>query len=146
MNPDEVVIDDDEFDGPSTGGAAPTNPDEVVIDEDDFDEAAVPTGGNPDEVVIDDDCDTPAPNAPLDESVDLVEAAFKHGGQAEAAQVKEAQGIAVDTKTEVVHLNNNVGQDGERRLTKFLALDKCGPGKDFIQVGRFLGRADCSVL
>jgi lariat debranching enzyme len=168
-NPDEVVIDDDEFDEP-TQPAVQTNPDEVVIDEDfdeppshanpdevliddaDFDDLpvqAAPPPANPDEVVIDDNFDETAETAaggiiendadlqrPLDESVDLVEAAFAHGGQAEAEQVKEAQGNNdnVPEATEILVESAQAETDGSRRITKFLALDKCGPGKDFIQV------------
>jgi lariat debranching enzyme len=127
-NPDEISISDDEdFDAPaSTAPAAPAspakpaatatsrgNPDEITL-EDDEDEAAVEAAiadavpANPEEIQISDDEEFEAPpRAPT----------------APAAQPQSKPAAAPVTRA------SSSGAES----TYFLALDKCGPGKDFIQ-------------
>jgi lariat debranching enzyme len=159
-NPDEIDIDEiDEEIGTTSAPVIPepsANPDEISI-EDEFDEpAASATGpsGNPDEITIDDEFDDDIDNVPagpaetivyprkngvdgkrqgeaaqelqVDESVDLVEQA-RLEGDAEATR-----GV-IGTSEPVVDPLANTESTADGRVTKFLALDKCGPGKEFIQ-------------
>ena len=119
---------------PSGGPAAPddavpapiANPDEIALDSDDDDEAPAPVA-NADEIKVDDSDE----EMDADESVDVVEAARRKGNDLTAAHetigvqptdvqdaVKQAEAVAGPYATD----------------TRFLALDKCGARKDFIQV------------
>jgi lariat debranching enzyme len=131
INPDEINIVDDEEEtillpqpdsGESssksnTAPAAPeTNPDEIDIGDDDFDDP--PTASEAKEALK------------VDESVDLVEAVRREGDQ----------GAYTDLLGDPSGSGTNKGKaasssgTGTGRQTKFLALDKVMPGRDFIQV------------
>lgn len=126
------------------------NPDEIMLEEDDEDVGFADTvqkkaaNVNPEEIGIEDDFDDPA-SAPIpttngqsqaseteqatqiDESADLVEAARKTEG------MSTAQGV-LGVSTKLAPPTADIGKDKSGQVTKFLALDKCGRGKDFIQV------------
>lgn len=155
-NPDEILVEDDESapNGKPTGNNIPkANPEEIDIDEDE--DLPRPDGipGNPEEITISDEeledvspvsnmtridtCSVSVDQGKVEEakealateeSVDLVEA------------VREADGL--DAMKGVLGpsippvLRANASTNGSGRVTRFLALDKCGPGKDFIQVSR----------
>ena len=136
-NPDEINIEDDFDEKPAA------NPDEIAID-DDFDEepahSAPPAqvaqpAANPDEIDIDDDFDDAVPSntaveaLKVDESADLVEAARK-GGE----EVDGVLGAPAPVEPPSTVSTTDAPAKGEPRLTKFLALDKCGPRREFIQV------------
>ncbi|WVR07368.1 hypothetical protein IAU60_004409 [Kwoniella sp. DSM 27419] len=142
-NPDEIEIDDDEeFDGPSENTTQPVvpteNPDEIVMDDDEFDEpAAGPSGtkttaAEPDDETGPAEISTVAVDLAVDESADLVEEARKEGDEAAAAGVISAPADQAAQAVQAVEKSPTEG-GAEPRSTKFLALDKCGPGKDFIQ-------------
>lgn len=154
-NPDEIVIGDDEEEA---------NPDEINIEDDDDETILLPkpssdlptngitsesittaTEANPDEIEIGDEefDETPIATASeakealkVDESVDLVEAVRKEGDQGAYADIL---GDASGTNKGKAAIPTTGGGEGggTGRQTKFLALDKVMPGRDFIQV-RFL--------
>ena len=150
-NPDEITIDDEDEDLEDHLHQHQLH--ETAL-------AAQEPNGNPDEIDIEDDFDDPAPieqevPAPIvealevDESVDLVEAARDvagpdaangvigssaparvnvNGDPGPSTQARRLSGTAqapgqADLETKAVHLS-----------TKFLALDKPGKGRDFLQV------------
>jgi hypothetical protein len=131
LNPDEINIKDDEEETillpqPKTGesssksniaSAAPeTNPDEIDIGDEDFDDP--PTAGEAKEALK------------IDESVDLVEAVRKEGDHGAYADVLgDASGSGTNKGKAAPSSGTGTG-----RQTKFLALDKVMPGRDFIQV------------
>jgi len=149
VNPDEINIEDEEE----------ANPDEINIDDEDEDEeetillapeskqmaAPAPTTTpevNPDEIdIADDDFDDP-PTATeakealkVDESVDLVETVRKEGDQgAYADLIGDASGSGTSEGKAAIPNPPTGGENGPGRQTKFLALDKVMPGRDFIQV------------
>jgi lariat debranching enzyme len=128
INPDDINIEDDEEEillRPESGesssketniasAAADTNPDEIDIGDEDFDDP--PTASEAKEALQ------------IDESVDLVEAVRKEGDQ----------GAYTDLLGDPSGTNKGKGVassgTGTGRQTKFLALDKVMPGRDFIQV------------
>lgn len=140
-NPDEINIDDDDFDeppctgeaGPSTmaaPSAIPTNPDEIAIgDDEDFDDVAEPAGGQIPPL------EEAKEALAMDESADLVEQVRKAEGEDAAPGVLgpvTAEGASEQQDGQ----SQPNGTVSEPRLTKFLALDKPGRGRDFIQVGQ----------
>ncbi len=154
LNPDEILLDDEEE--PTEG-----NPDEILIEDDDDVTSSHTNGarGNPEEISIDDDYfdDPPIASLPadtvndpsvsaseanqalkLDESADFVEAVRKEDGP------DAAQGVLGGPKPASSNLGPSLSANGSGRITKFLALDKCGPGKDFIQVNSILQSRRCS--
>ena len=138
-NPEEINIEDDEeettlLDPSSTRtqadsgegssksnivSAAPeTNPDEIDIGDEDFDDP--PTANEATEALK------------IDESVDLVEAVRKEGDQgAYTDLLGEPSGSGSGTNKGKAASSSGTGTG---RQTKFLALDKVIPGRDFIQV------------
>ena len=162
-NPDEIVIGDDEEGNPDEidiGDEEEGNPEEINIEDDEEEtillhpsptrtqadsgegssKSNVATAApetNPDEIDIgDEDFDDP-PTASeakealkIDESVDLVEAVRKEGDQgAYTDLLGESSGSGSGTNKGKAASSNATG-----RQTKFLALDKVMPGRDFIQV------------
>ena len=123
---------------------ASTNPDEIAID-DDFDEPEVPpsaqNGHNPDEICLSDEEDfepanvqTPMPPAEakealkVDESADVVAAA-------KVVDPGAANGIAGFSALPTATASTcTIEPSATSSLqTRFLALDKVGPGKDYLQ-------------
>jgi lariat debranching enzyme len=157
VNPDEIVIGDEEEEG---------NPDEINIEDDEqtillhgekasnAQQAETSTSttieANPDEIDIgDEDFNEPTPTVSeakealkVDESVDLVEAVRKDGDQgAYADLIGDTNGSGSGTnkgKAATTDSATGEGGDGPGRQTKFLALDKVMPGRDFIQVSLVL--------
>jgi len=157
-NPDEIVIGDEEEGNPDEieiGDEEEINPDEINIEDDDEEEtillpqsvsgesssksnnASAAPEANPDEIDIgDEDFDDP-PTASeakealkIDESVDLVEAVRKEGDEgAYTDLLGDASGSGTN-KGKAAHSSGT----GTGRQTKFLALDKVMPGRDFIRV------------
>ncbi|WWC90879.1 uncharacterized protein L201_005816 [Kwoniella dendrophila CBS 6074] len=143
-NPDEITIDDeDDFDTPQESNLAPVNGNG---------NGTTIESGNPDEITIEDDEFDDPPTAPqdisqpnlevgseikedikVDESVDLVEKA-REGGNEESSttEIIDAPVEKVEEAVQAVQAEASLSSSEPRR-TKFLALDKCGPGKDFIQ-------------
>jgi hypothetical protein len=162
VNPDEIVIDDGDDDeaGERQTISAPVNPDEINIEDDDDEEIVykppiahqeqsktapvASSTANPDEIDIGDDDfdDEPTQAHPsaseakealkVDESVDLVEAVRKQEGDAKAFTdvLGEAGPSTIQAKGEGKEASSG-------RRTKFLALDKVLPGRDFIQASLF---------
>jgi lariat debranching enzyme len=155
-NPDEIEIGDEEGnpDEIDIGDEEEINPDEINIEDDDEETILLPQPdsgesssksrtaptapeANPDEIDIgDEDFDDPrtaneAKEAlKIDESVDLVEVVRKEGDHGAYAEVL---GDASGSGTNKGKAASSSGT-GTGRQTKFLALDKVMPGRDFIQV------------
>ncbi|WVQ99839.1 hypothetical protein IAU59_006982 [Kwoniella sp. CBS 9459] len=162
INPDEINIEDDDFDendhhhhhdlrtaaGPSgTTGGNTDNPEEIVISDDEFDgptsaDIEPGTGAQaaqiPEETTQSVAASSQVPateDLAVDESVDLVEKAREQGDD---KQVKEAiaaphakvEEAIREAQTGTIETAVGISQG---RQTRFLALDKCGPGKEFIQ-------------
>jgi lariat debranching enzyme len=134
-NPDEINIDDDFDDEPVTTEAsipldAPNNnPDEITISDDDFDDP----NGDAETVVLKVPAKTSeaAKALDVDESADFVEEAREAGDEEAAQGVIGTTGPSPQTADVVP---SQPGGSFTGKTTRFLALDKCGAGKDFIQV------------
>jgi lariat debranching enzyme len=148
-NPEEIRIDDDDFDEPSiarssvatqtarkdqtdtTATPATLNPEEIPIDSDEFDNSTTGINGIS-SINAEAGPSSPRKEAIIDETVDVVEnARAQNGSNAGRGVIGVSEGEA----RAVISEGPNVSELSGRR-TKFLALDKCGPGKDFIQVSR----------
>ena len=134
-NPDEILLDEDgtfegnpdELVGDVHPEAQHGNPEEIAIDENDFDdpmETSVPTRfpNEPSKPA-----EEPRAALSIDESADFVEM-VRGTEDLDAAQGTLGPEIAAAPPSMPPPVN------GFGRVTKFLALDKCGPGKDYIQV------------
>ena len=143
VNPDEIAIDDDvEFEGEINGHPAGVNPDEIDISDDDSLRQEPTSHATTSK--------SSAPGDPVNaqvvnESVDAVERLRQTGG------LNAAQGILGPTssKSAARDLEQTAvtNQPTNHRSTKFLALDKCGNHREFIQVSfsiRCLDSADPS--
>ncbi|RSH81388.1 hypothetical protein EHS25_006920 [Saitozyma podzolica] len=156
-NPDEIAIDDeDDFDSivapaPTSAhnGESNANPDEIAIDdEDDFGEPSAGPSDGGTSAELAEAATAAAGNSrgveqahgeeakqamKVDESVDLVKNVREEEGLEAAKGVlgPEQAGRPAQPVQEVKEAGPSSSSSG--RVTKFLALDKCGPGKDFIQ-------------
>lgn len=142
FNPEEIIISDQEFDAPTTV-SQPLQP---------FPPAKT-NASNPEEIAIsDDEFDDPAPLAQslttIDESTDLIAQSRSNpshppvaGTIAPPTSDSIASRVMQEARQEQQkwELHGGKGMEG---VTKFLALDKCGPGKDHMQVCHqpFFGR------
>ncbi|OCF57434.1 hypothetical protein L486_04892 [Kwoniella mangroviensis CBS 10435] len=136
-NPDEIAIDnEDEFDLPPTNeNSTPSgNPDEIAIEDDEFDDPPTTTttdaAGFP---AITTESSTTQKDLKIDESVDIVEKATEEGIQDGITELIGAPINKVEEAVNSVEEGKPEKAEEQGRRTKFLALDKCGPGKDFIQ-------------
>lgn len=157
QNPDEINFDDEE-DEPvpneiTTVEDKPGNPDEITFEDDDED-------ASKEEIVFKPagDASTPNPNTELpsaeearqalkvDESVDLLEAVRKEEAQ-ESRSIEPNPNSETPTpglEEATTEMKSPVEPDtpgpskSTGRQTKFLALDKVLPGRDFIQVSSHL--------
>ncbi|OCF30648.1 hypothetical protein I316_07696 [Kwoniella heveanensis BCC8398] len=161
-NPDEINIDDDEFDdehdhhdhhpqesvagqSTSTTKGPADNPEEIAISDDEFDQPQpVPQAAASSDQISDNTQGIPEPTKTqaveelaIDESVDLVEKAREQGGgEKQAEEVIAAPQETVDEairEAQIDTAHHATGSGSQGRRTRFLALDKCGPGKEFIQ-------------
>ncbi len=124
----------------TTATAAPqpiANPDEIAIDSDDEDEHPIHVT-NADEIAVDDEDDEmgggddAAITQDQEESVDVVEA--ERASEDPIAGHEVIGGDVIETMEVEKMVESEIVPKGSDD-TRFLALDKCGPGKDFIQVG-----------
>lgn len=160
-NPDEIVMNDEEFDDPKPAVPQPLpsatnntfNPEEITISDEEFDAPTAisqppqpmpDTKANPEEITISDDefnDSTPAaqPLTTIDESTDLIAQSRSNpshppvpGTIAPPASDSTAPRFMQEAREEQQkwELHGGKGMEG---VTKFLALDKCGPGKDHMQ-------------
>lgn len=146
-NPDELVIDDDDDDDateaqksqpdaealmhpdtPVAGTADTTSVPNEVGESVDI-KAKTVEGANPDEIAMDDDDeDEDPPHVDANGSVSEQE---KSGTDA-TAQTEETS--TAEQQSVKVNLNEIVSFNAEAEATRFLALSKCLPGQDFLQV------------
>lgn len=151
QNPDEIAIGDDEDD---EAPAPAANPDEITFDDDDDDEGA--EAGKEEIVFAPKDTAVELDGAStgeqagearealkVDESADLVEQVRKEEGDGEAFHdligSEPTTHAAPTLSAPQGNGDANVTAGPSRptgRQTKFLALDKVLPGRDFIQVSR----------
>jgi len=148
LNPEEIRMDEDDFDDPETtnGQSSCTavhippssiprngapNPDEIRLDDDEFDDRPS-TGIIMNSVNAEAGPSKPRKDAVLDESVDLVETVRAEEG---SGAMKGVIGVTENEARNTIE--SSTGSNPSGRRTMFLALDKCGPGKDFIQVSPF---------
>lgn len=140
-NPDEIMLDDDEA----------GNPDEIALDDDDEEEGKVE---NPDEIDLnmDDSDDEPAQDVaekpagqtkapettqtaaiPM-ESIDQVPTADPEAAKETVHALVGTEPQEVEKAKEAIAEEESTAPGEEGLETRFLALDKCGFGRDFIQV------------
>lgn len=134
VNPEEITISDEEFDAPMAVSQSPqplpptranaSNPEEIAISDDEFDDPAP----------------VAQPLTAIDESTDLIAQSRSNpshphvaGTIAPPASDSTAPRVMQEARQEQQkwELHGGKGMEG---VTKFLALDKCGPGKDHMQV------------
>jgi hypothetical protein len=112
---------------PADAVAAPiANPDEIALDSDEDEEPPAPVA-NADEIKVDDSDE----EMDAEESVDLVEAARKGKDPTAAHDIIGVQPTEVEDAVKQAEAKAGPYTTD----TRFLALDKCGARKDFIQVG-----------
>ncbi|RXK38123.1 hypothetical protein M231_04584 [Tremella mesenterica] len=159
-NPDEIEIDmDEDFSGPNHFNSASTevpplemptsgeirytgneNPDEILLsDEENHDEPSdLPNivSEPKKDVEVGQGSQIPSPGSErLDESVDIVEATRRAGSLSGAlgpvpSELPEDGVVRIEGGGTVI---GDGGEEGGSSQTRFLALDKCGPGKDHLQ-------------
>lgn len=142
-NPDEIAISDDDEPAVTAPPAISVNPDEITLSDDDEPVVTAPSAAavNPDEITLSDDDEhvenvltppsapSPSPTAAAPVNPDEI--------NIEDEEFDEAPVHPLPAKP--VSVAPAVAPATGPRSTRFLALDKCGPGKDFIQVGSSYG-------
>ncbi|KLT42695.1 hypothetical protein CC85DRAFT_245382, partial [Cutaneotrichosporon oleaginosum] len=141
-NPDEIAISDDDGDVSSPTKHV-ANPDEIAISDDDDGESLAKDEGNPDEIAISDGEGDggETPNAPRENpdeiAVSLSDEELE--GELEAALAQTLSPSSQDSATRerspasTSAAPTSPAEPKPPSTTRFLALDKCGPGKEFIQ-------------
>lgn len=133
---------------PATTTQVVGNPDEIALDDSDEDKA-----GNPDEIELDMDSDDelqkdddaaeqtqPTMGIPL-ESIDQVASLSETEAREKVHEVAGTEVEDVQHAKEAIVAEETM-DEGAGLETRFLALDKCGFGRDFIQV-RLLPTRKC---
>jgi lariat debranching enzyme len=120
-NPDEIAISDDDEPPAKPAGKAVANPDEIAISDDEA-EATKPNEGNPDEVAV---------SLSDEELEDELEAALMRTPTPSARETATQEPTPEPSTAPAA---SSPAEPAPPKSTRFLALDKCGPGKEFIQV------------
>ncbi|WOO82451.1 Lariat debranching enzyme B [Vanrija pseudolonga] len=134
-NPDEISITDDEEEAVLAEVAADTgNPDEITLSDDDFDEPAGEQTSAPAEVAA----PVEAPAAPEaaangnPEEILVEDEEFDEEPHAPPPAPADGPSVPQTFEPALQRVEPKVGPHGGP-VTQFLALDKCGAGKEFIQ-------------
>jgi lariat debranching enzyme len=143
-NPDEIDLDDDDQAESAPTPPPVSNPDEISLDDDDDvpSTLAVDAAADKAEVVetaelVRDAVETNPDEIMLDDDEDEEPAGHRHHPKEASTSANASTSLPPRPPQQVEIVQS--GTRGEEGITRFLALDKCMPNKDFLQV-RFLAR------